>query len=135
MACFIVPAAEGIVTTVVSKSVKNKETEALKCEHGEIVERIPFSVKLSWLNKMLFGGAALLAFEHVWHGEVVPFFPFLSAMNDPAQMSQMLHEMGTVGVAMAGVITLVWGGMVAVTNAMQDAALKKLKPVKEENRR
>ena len=134
MACFLVPAAEGIVTTVVSKSVKDKEEHLAKTEESkEVVERIPFSEKLSWLNKMLFGGSALLAFEHVWHGEVVPYFPFLTAMNDPSDAAQMFHEMGTVGVSMAVVITLIWGGMVAVSSAMQKAVEKNLQPVKEEN--
>ena len=35
--------------------------------------KVTFSRKLKWLNTMLWGGAALLAFEHVWHGEVVPY--------------------------------------------------------------
>lgn len=26
---------------------------------------------MNWLNNMLWGGSALLAFEHVWHGSVV----------------------------------------------------------------
>ena len=53
---------------------------------------------------MLWGGAALLAFEHVWHGEVVPYFPFLTAATDPADRAQMLREMATVGVTMAALI-------------------------------
>jgi len=136
MACFLVPAAEGIVSTVVSKTVKNREADVQnRGDHEEIVKRIPFSEKISWLSKMLLGGSALLAFEHVWHGEVVPYFPFLTAMKDPSEMSQMLHEMGTVGVTMAVIITCVWGGMVAVTNSMEKAALSNLKTEKEESRK
>ncbi len=136
MACFLVPTAEGIVSTIVTKKMKEKEHKAVENNSSkEIVKKIPFSEKLSWLNKMLFGGAALLAFEHVWHGEVVPFFPFLTAMKDPEEMTQMFHEMGTVGVTMAGIITLVWIGMVAVTNAMQNAVESNLKLQKEENKK
>ncbi len=132
MACFLVPAAEGIVSTVVSRTVKNNETKASESSNSEaIIKRIPFSEKLSWLTKMLFGGSALLAFEHVWHGEVVPYFPFLTAMNDPSDAAEMFHEMGTVGVTMAVIITLVWGGMVAVTNIMEKNAVNELKTEKE----
>ena len=57
---------------------------------------------------MLWGGAILLAFEHLWHGEIVPWFPFLTAMADPADAMEMFHEMATVGVTMAVLITVVW---------------------------
>ena len=60
---------------------------------------------------MLWGGVILLAFEHLWHGEVVPFFPFLTAMSDAASTAEMLREMATVGVAMGVLITLVWAGI------------------------
>jgi hypothetical protein len=112
MACFLVPATEAIVTTVATKVMKNKEGAASG-------SKIHFSRKLGWLNKMLWGGSALLAFEHVWHGEVVLFFPFLTAANDPADAVQMLHEMGTIGVSMALLVSAVWVGMVAVTGAME----------------
>ena len=60
------------------------------------------------MTNLLWGGSALLAFEHLWHGEVVPWFPFLTAMSDPADKAEMLYEMSTVGVTMAVLITLVW---------------------------
>ena len=65
---------------------------------------------------MLWGGVVLLAFEHVWHGEVVPWFPFLTAMNDPADTSEMLHEMATIGVTMAVLITVTWLAMCKVSD-------------------
>lgn len=116
MACFLVPTGEAIVTTIVQK-VEEKKENATEVS-AEAVEKIPFSLKLSWLNKMLFGGAILLAFEHLWHGEVVPFPPFLSAMNDPADTAEMLHEMGTVGVTMAIIITVVWIFMCVAADAI-----------------
>ena len=70
---------------------------------------IPFSRKLKWLKNMLWGGAALLAYEHVWHGEVVPWFPFLTAAANPEDAAVMLHEMATVGVTMALLVTAAWG--------------------------
>ena len=62
---------------------------------------------------------SLLAFEHLWHGEIIPWFPFLSAVGNPADMAEMLAEMGSVGVAMAAGVTLVWVGMVAVSAALE----------------
>ena len=71
---------------------------------------------------MLWGGSGLLAFEHVWHGEVTPFFPFLTAAGNPADRMEMLHEMATSGVGMAVLVTAVWGGLVAVTGMMERRA-------------
>lgn len=130
MACFLVPTAEAIVATIVTKSVKAKEKEpaTLKVDTGngsfEMEEKIPFSRKLKWLTNMLWGGAVLLAFEHVWHGEVVPWFPFLTAASDPTDTAAMLHEMSTVGVSMAILVTAVWGVMLIVSNAIEKRALK-----------
>ena len=55
MACFLVPTAEAIVTGVVSKVEKKNEVA--------VEGKIPFSRKLKWLKNMLWGGAALLAFD------------------------------------------------------------------------
>ena len=129
MACFVVPAAEAIVTTVIAKVLEKKEKETGKEKiqmdgNTETVSRIPFSRKLKWLNGLLWGGSALLAFEHAWHGEVVPWFPFLTAAADPADAAEMLHEMSTVGVSMAVLVTLVWLGMLGVSALIEKRALK-----------
>ena len=118
MACFLVPVAEAVVTTAITKTAKSKEGTS------EQTTKIPFSKKLKWLTNMLWGGSALLAFEHVWHGEVVPWFPFLTAAGDPAEASIMLNEMATVGVTMAVLITAVWGVMLLVARAMEKKELK-----------
>ena len=102
MACFIVPATEAIVTTVAQKVIKKKEG------NNKSETKIRFSEKLKWLNGMLWGGSGLLAFEHLWHGEITPFFPFLTAANDPADTAEMLHEMAASGSAMAILVTAVW---------------------------
>lgn len=60
-----------------------------------------------------------LVFEHVWHGEIVPWFPFLTAASNPKDASIMLHEMSTVGVTMAALVTAVWGVMVLAVNALE----------------
>ena len=84
---------------------------------------MPFSRKLRWLSNLLWGGSLLLAFEHVWHGEVVPWVPFLTAAGNPADTAVMLHEMSTVGVTMAVLVTAVWVGLVLVSAAMEKKAL------------
>lgn len=125
MACFIVPATEAIVTTIVQKVMEKKEKETGKTDvQQENGSRIPFSRKLKWLNSLLWGGSALLAFEHVWHGEVVPWFPFLTAASDPADAAEMLHEMATVGVSMAALVTVVWLGMVGISAIIEKRAPK-----------
>ena len=75
---------------------------------------------------MLWGGSALLAFEHLWHGEVVPWFPFLTAAENADDAAEMLHEMSTVGVTMAVLVTAVWGGMAAVASRMGKKAQEAL---------
>ena len=117
MACFVVPAAEAVVTTIVEKRLAAKECKEVGTEvSAKEAHTIPFSRKVKWLNHMLWGGSALLAFEHVWHGEVVPFFPFLTAASNPSDAAEMLHEMSTTGVLMTVLVTVVWIGMVAVSN-------------------
>lgn len=114
MACFLVPAGEAFVTTAVDKLGGKKPQGATHEQTGA-----GFGRKLKWLSNMLWGGSALLAFEHLWHGEIIPWFPFLSAVGNPADMAEMLAEMGSVGVAMAAGVTLVWVGMVAVSAALE----------------
>ena len=114
MACFLVPTGEAIIVTAVKKIEEKKAPEA-KAEDGV---KIPLAQKLHWLTNMCWGGAVLLAFEHLWHGEVVPFPPFLTAMYDPADTAEMLHEMGTVGVTMAAIITVVWVFMCVAADAI-----------------
>lgn len=110
MACFLVTAAEAIVTTAIQKSLKKKEKD------NSDGYTIKFSEKLGWLNGMLWGGSGLLTFEHLWHGEIVPFFPFLTAASNPADAVEMLREMAISGTAMAVLITSVWAGLVLITS-------------------
>ena len=129
MACLLVPAAEAVITTIAAKVIKSKEQKAeaagVKPEINlEAAEKLPFSRKLKWLSNMLWGGSALLTLEHVWHGEIVPWAPFLTAANDPAAAAEMLQEMATVGVGMTAAVTAVWLGMLGVSHVMEKRALK-----------
>lgn len=97
MACFLVPLGEAVVLTVAKKLAFKKNTDSV------------IKARLGNLEKMLYGGSFLLAIEHVYHGEVVFYPPFLTAMKNPDDTREMLHEMATVGVSMALVVTAVWG--------------------------
>lgn len=132
MACFLVPAAEAIVVTgfaVAAKIKENKQkaqefTYTAKSGELETGEKVSLSRKLSWLAYLLFGGCILLAFEHIWHGEVVPWYPFLTAASNPQDTAEMLLEMSTVGVTMAVIVTAVWGIMVFASGLIEKKAIK-----------
>ena len=129
MACLLVPAAEAVITTIAAKVIRSKEQKAeaagVKLESNmETAEKLPFSRKLKWLSNLLWGGSALLTLEHVWHGEIVPFAPFLTAAGDPAATAEMLQEMATVGAGMTVAVTAVWLGMLGVSKAMEKRGLK-----------
>ncbi|MCR5672236.1 MAG: hypothetical protein K6F87_00800 [Lachnospiraceae bacterium] len=130
MACFLVPASEAVVTTVAEHIIRSKE----KKENNEVkneVSKVHFSNKLSWLNRMLWGGSALLAFEHIWHGEVIPTFPFLTAVQN-GETADMLAEMGTAGVGMAVLVTLIWGAMVGASHVIETRKNTDTKAAKED---
>ena len=114
MACFLVPTTEAIVTSVASKKLNAYVDES---EASDLT--IHFIKNMKTLNSMLLGGSVLLMFEHLWHGEITPFFPFLTAASSPQQFTAMLKEMATVGVTMALFVTFVWVVMTLVTFKMQ----------------
>lgn len=139
MACFVVPGAEAVVATaaaLVVKKVESKKLEAPKLEGASPLAKAPAKVtwsrRLFWLSGLLWGGVALLAFEHFWHGEVVPYAPFLTAMYSKADTAEMLHEMATVGTTMAVAVTAVWGGICAVANRLAKRTKVELKEAEVE---
>ncbi len=136
MGCFLVPATEAVVTTIAEKVIKSKEKKDVDkvSISEEVIEKpakIKFSTKLGWLNKLLWGGSALLAFEHLWHGEISPSFPFLTAVKT-GETADMLAEMGSAGVVMAVLVTAVWGCMVAVSSLIEKRAVRKPETADEE---
>jgi hypothetical protein len=102
MACFLVPMALAIVTSILQKTARN----------------LAGKIKLWILNALLWGGVILLAIEHVWHGEVVPWPPFLTAMANPVDIPVMLHEMLTVGTMMSVATLVTWGAILAISYYM-----------------
>ena len=126
MACFIVSAAEAVVVTAIEKVQEKKELKnagSVSLDTAKV--KIPLSQKLKWLSGMLWGGSALLAFEHIWHGEVVLWFPFLTAMENPTDMMEMFHEMATVGVCMAVLVTAFWAVICIVADLITGREPKK----------
>jgi len=95
MACFIAPMSLAIVTTIFRK-------------------KIPETLKIGWLNIMIWGGAIMLAVEHIAHGEIVLYPPFLTAMQTPADIPVMLQEMAIIGGTMTITIVFIWIVMVAI---------------------
>lgn len=137
MACFVVAAAEAIVVTAAAQAKKKAEKAELEritidgaahlpAEESHTVS-IPWSRKLMWLAYLLWGGVILLAFEHVWHGEVTPWFPFLTAALNPADLAEMFREMATTGVVMICLVTAVWACLVAIVSSMEKRAQKEAK--------
>jgi len=94
MACFLVPTGAAIVTTAIRK-------------------RVPEKYHINWLNSMLWGGVIMLAVEHICHGEVVLYPPFLTA-----GLPEVFPEMMRVGIPMTLSIFLIWGIMVTVAAIM-----------------
>lgn len=102
MACFIVPMILGIITTAIAL----------------LAPGLSKRYHLKWLNSMLWGGVILLAAEHVFHGEVQPFPPFLTAMATPGDTAVMLSEMATIGTSMAVVVSFAWISMLSLSRMM-----------------
>ena len=96
MACFIAPMSLAIVTTVFRK-------------------KIPEALHIGWLNIMIWGGAIMLAVEHIAHGEILLNPPFLTAMQNPAEIPIMLKEMAVVGGTMTVVIVFIWALLVVLS--------------------
>ena len=78
--------------------------------------KVPAKYHVNWLNILLWGGVAGLALEHIAHQEIVPYFPFLTAMSSASDTAVMLHEMAIVGGAMLIACVAVWAVMVFVSS-------------------
>jgi len=109
MACFTVPVAGAVITAMVRHSLEKKTPDRGNARL--------WSTKLKWLEKLSLGGSALLALEHLWHGEITLSFPFLTAALNGGTM-EILKETATAGSTMMGLVLLVWGGMIVVTGRL-----------------
>jgi len=99
MACFITPLVVGVLIALLNK----------------VAKRASGKLKLNLLAYLLLGGSLLLAAEHAWHGEIVPYPPFLTAMKNPADVLVVLQEVGIVGGSMTLAVTATWLGVLALS--------------------
>ena len=76
MACFIVPTVEAVAVTAAKKQIARKAKNGASPESAE--RSLNLVRKLTWLTNLLWGGALLLAFEHLWHGEVTVSYTHLT---------------------------------------------------------
>ncbi|MFH0952337.1 MAG: hypothetical protein V1838_04075 [Patescibacteria group bacterium] len=90
MACFAAPATAAIVIA----AAKNK---------------IPKKYHPEWLLAMLGGGTLMLIVDHIASGEIVAYYPFLTA-----SWSAIWPEILRVGVPMTIAVFICWGVMVGV---------------------
>jgi len=98
MACFLAPTALAIIVSIARRVFKG----------------ISQKLNLGLLEAMLWGGAILLAFEHLWHGEITPWPPFLTAMKTPEEWATALHEIAVAGTAMSVAVVAMWSGIILV---------------------
>ncbi len=109
MACFLVSTAAAVGTGVARHIVKHHEKKGSKTiDETKFGCETKWSDKLKYLEFTLWGGSFLLAGEHIIHGEVTPFPPFLTAASSAEETLTMLNEMGTVGVAMLAALVGAW---------------------------
>jgi hypothetical protein len=92
----------GIVLSVIKKLWKNAD-----------------KIKLGLLVKMLLAGSLILAIEHVWHGEIVPYPPFLTAMQNSSDIPVLINEMTVIGGSMTIVVTATWSVVVAFAKRVE----------------
>jgi hypothetical protein len=71
-------------------------------------KRLPEKLRINILNLLLWGGVLGLALEHVAHGEIVPYPPFLTA-----GLEHVIPEMLTMGVPMTMAISGTWALVVS----------------------
>ena len=94
MACFLAPMGLGIITTLFGKA-------------------FPKRLNIGWLNAILWGAVVMLMVEHVAHGEITPYPPFLTA-----GIFEVLPEIVAVGIPMATASTLLWASLVVANELM-----------------
>ncbi len=102
VACFITPLVVGVVLAVIKRIWKGAER-----------------VKLDLLVYMMLGGALILMVEHVWHGEIAPWPPFLTAMKSPENIPILVNEILRVGGSMTLAVTGVWLLLLGFTRKLQ----------------
>lgn len=116
MACFVAPAGVAVVTTVARKIVQKREKAAAEQQKNGRTEGVHtpgrWTRRLGWLNTMLWGGTLMLILDHLLSGELVPWPPFLTALETPDLIGPMLREIAVVGGSMTAAVFAAWTIMV-----------------------
>lgn len=92
MACFVTPLTLGLMIALIKRVFRSFSDR----------------VKLVILEITLLGGSIILAVEHAWNGEIVPYPPFLTALNNPADTASLINEVAVVGGLMSLASTMPW---------------------------
>ena len=100
MACFMFAMGVGIITLLLRKF-------------------FPKRLHIEWLNAILWGAVVMLAVEHLAHGEIVAYPPFLTA-----GLGQILPEIISVGGTMTAVSTGIWASMVGANGLIEKKMVK-----------
>ncbi len=113
MACFVVSAVAaigvGAAKYIVKHNEKKNELQVKEPKEYKFGSETKWSKKLAYLELVLWSGSFILAGEHLLHGEVSPYPPFLTAAGEgPEAVKEMLTEMGTVGVTMLVALVAAW---------------------------
>lgn len=116
MACFIAPLTQAIATTIIRRRAQKTTGANQSATSSAVIAKLP------QLELMLWGGSAMLILDHIISGEVMPMFPFFSALLAEGGGLVMLREIMTVGVPMCLLVTAIWGVMVAAS--VKRAAVK-----------
>lgn len=127
MACFTVTAAAAIGVGIARHIKKHQEKKNPEINYED---KLVNAKKLGYLELTMWGGSLLLAGEHAFHGEITYKFPFLTAVSEGAEAtSEMLQEMGTIGVGMLAILVVAWFAAVCI---LHFAKKKKTKQVTQE---
>ena len=130
MACFTVTllAAGGasVARAIISK--KEEKNPYIVSSNSKFGSDTKWSTKLRYLELSLYGGSFILAGEHLLHGEISVYPPFITAFNSFESTQGMLFEMATVGVAMLLTLCFVWGIGIFLTDLIKYR--KRIKTVK-----
>lgn len=118
MACFIVPLTQAVATTIyrrrLEKSTSSSAASSSASAPQQALSASSNAQALKQLELMLWGGSAMLIVDHIISGELMPVFPFFSALLTEGGTLTMLREMLTVGVPMSLLVTAIWGAMLAL---------------------
>ena len=123
MACFTVSAVAAVGAGIARHIVKHQEKKLALSGAERPIEKFgsdtKWSQKLAYLELTLGSGSLILLAEHIIHGEVTPWPPFITAMQNAEDTAEMWHEIGTVGVGMFLILLAAWGLGVLLVDAFK----------------